>query len=177
MVTSDTHSPAPAWHVRAPAALADGGAHAEVLRREGLWAALRAQVLAFAARGAPSCQWSMDLAPGLPAPQGAFASAICQVLDEMLANVLRHARASDVQVRIRATPADITVLVKDNGRGAPPSAFERADALGVAAMRELCGRYGGWLQIDSQPGQGAQLILSMPLMGLASLGLPVDKRA
>ena len=68
--------------------------------------------------------------------------------------------------------ADLTLLVKDNGKGAPPSAFERSNAFGVMGMRERAGHHGGWLQIDSEPGQGTQVILSMPLACA-----PVQERA
>ena len=66
-------------------------------------------------------------------------------------------------IRIRATSGELTLLVRDNGKGAPPSAFESHDAFGVMGMRERAGHFGGWVQIDSQPGQGTQVILSMPL--------------
>ena len=105
----------------------------------------------------------LDIDPGLPAPQGMHATAIFSIFEEMLGNVARHAQATEVLIRVRATPGDLTLLVKDNGKGAPPSAFERTDAHGVMGMRERAGHHGGWLQIDSQPGQGTQVILSMPL--------------
>ena len=129
----------------------------------GLWATLELQAKAFTDTGPAQCEWSMDIAPALSAPEGPMATAIYRIFQEMLSNVSRHAQATKVQLRIRATPSDITLLVKDNGRGAPPSVFDRHDAHGIAGMRERAGHFGGWLQIDSQPGQGTQLILSMPL--------------
>ena len=110
-----------------------------------------------------TCHWTIDIAPNLPAPEGDQATAIFRIFQEMLSNVARHAQASDVTIRVRATPGDLTLLVKDNGKGAPPSAFERADAYGVMGMRERAGHHGGWLQISSEPGLGTQVILSMPL--------------
>ena len=53
-------------------------------------------------------------------------------------------------------------MVKDNGRGAPPSAFDSTDAYGVMGMRERAGHFKGWLHIDSQLGQGTTVILTMP---------------
>jgi nitrate/nitrite-specific signal transduction histidine kinase len=55
------------------------------------------------------------------------------------------------------------LLVRDNGRGAPPSAFERADALGMAHVRERAAQLGGWLYVESQPGLGTKVILTLPL--------------
>lgn len=130
---------------------------------QGLWATLAQQVQDFIDGSALCCEWSIDIDAGLPAPQGAHATAIASIFEEMLGNVARHAQATEVLIRVRATPGDLTLLVKDNGKGAPPSAFERTDAHGVMGMRERAGHHGGWLQIDSQPGQGTQVILSMPL--------------
>ena len=135
----------------------------EPLDAQGLWATLAEQVQDFIDRSALRCEWSIDIDPGLPAPQGMHATAIFSIFEEMLGNVARHAQATEVLIRVRATPGDLTLLVKDNGKGAPPSAFERTDAHGVKGMRERAGHHGGWLQIDSQPGQGTQVILSMPL--------------
>jgi signal transduction histidine kinase len=53
--------------------------------------------------------------------------------------------------------------VQDNGKGAPPSAFESSDAYGVMGMRERAGHFGGWLHIDSQMGLGTKVILTIPM--------------
>lgn len=149
----------------------DGGPVADVWHDgNGLWSMLAMQLQAFMDHsGGLVCHWSMDIMPGLPAPRGVFASAVAHIFHEMLSNVARHAQASDVNIRVRATLSDITLLVKDNGRGAPPSTFERHDAYGIMSMRERAIAHGGWLQIDSHPGSGTQLILSMPMRGTAAL--------
>lgn len=142
------------------ASLPDLQAH---LAQQGLWATLARQVQDFSGAGPWVCHGSIDIEPGLPPPEGDRAMAICCIFDEMLGNVARHAQANEVTIRVRGAPGDLTLLVKDNGKGAPPSTFERADALGVMGMRERARDHGGWLQIDSEPGQGTQVILSMPL--------------
>lgn len=134
-----------------------------ILDHQGLWATLEWQVQDFIDSSELRCLWSIDIDPGLPSPEGDHATAIFRIFQEMLSNVARHAQSSEVTIRVRATPGDLTLLVKDNGRGAPPSAFERPDAYGVMGMRERAGHHGGWLQISSEPGQGTQVILSMPL--------------
>jgi PAS domain S-box-containing protein len=134
-----------------------------ILDHQGLWATLEWQVRDFADTSELACQWAIDIAPGLQAPDGPLATAVFRIFQEMLSNVARHARATELDVRISATPSDITLRVKDNGRGAPPSAFDRPDAWGMLGMRERASHFGGWLHVDSQPGQGTQLILSMPL--------------
>lgn len=134
-----------------------------ILDHQGLWAALEWQAQEFADSSELRCVWSMDIAPDLSEPDSPLASSVFRIFQELLSNVARHAQATQVEIRISATPSDITLVVKDNGRGAPPSAFDSTDAYGVMGMRERAGHFKGWLHIDSQLGQGTTVILTMPL--------------
>lgn len=128
------------------------------------WAAgLAAQAQAFIHSHGLSGHCVMDIPPGLQVPEGPLSTAVSRILQELLSNVASHSQASEVNVRISAHASDITVVVKDNGKGAPPSAFDRSDAHGVQGMRERAGQLGGWLHIDSQMGLGTQVILTLPL--------------
>jgi signal transduction histidine kinase len=133
------------------------------LDQQGLWATLAWQAREFAEHADLRCHWSVELAEGLTAPRGPMASAVSGIFEELLSNVGRHARASEVEIRVSATRSGIALLVKDNGRGAPLSVFDRADSLGIVGMRARAERFGGWLHIDSQPGLGTKVILTVPL--------------
>jgi nitrate/nitrite-specific signal transduction histidine kinase len=109
------------------------------------------------------CNWSMEVDPQLAMPGPHMSRAVLQIFDAMLDNVVQHAHANRVDIRVRAQDDDITVLVKDDGRGAPPSAFESRNAQGIAGMRECAIQLGGWLDIHSQVGQGTTCILTVPL--------------
>ena len=139
-----------------------------ILDHQGLWPTLEWQAQDFKDSSEMRCHWSMEIAPGLSAPEGPLATAVFRIFQEMLSNVARHAQATEVEIRICAMPSDLTVRVKDNGRGAPPSVFNSPTAYGVMGMRERAGHFGGWLHIDSQLDKGTQLILSMPLYQLAA---------
>jgi PAS domain S-box-containing protein len=134
-----------------------------ILDHQGLWATLEWQLQDFIDASELACDWTLDIHPQLQAPEGPVATAIFRIFQEMLSNVARHAQASQVEIRVRAQPGELTLLVKDNGRGAPPGAFERPDAYGVMGMKERAAHHGGWLQIDSRVGGGTQVILAMPL--------------
>lgn len=140
--------------------------------RSVLWEALARQIQALGERMGLSCQCGQDIADDVPGPAPSLVADMALIVQEMLLNVARHAHANVVQVRIRASHSDLSVLVKDNGRGAPPSAFDRPDVGGVALMRERAQRLGGWLHISSHLGQGTQLILSLPYDRLSSLPNP-----
>lgn len=134
-----------------------------ILDHQGLWAALEWQAQEFMDSSELVCEWSIDIAADLAAPEGPMATAVFRIFQEMLSNVARHAHAQHVDIRVRAEDSDITILVKDDGRGAPPSAFDAPTAYGVMGMRERAGHFGGWLDIHSQVGSGTMLILTMPL--------------
>jgi signal transduction histidine kinase len=108
-------------------------------------------------------QWHLDVAAGLAAPSEAMAEALASIFDQLLDNIVRHAHPTEVALRVSAHASDLTLVVKDNGRGAPPSAFDRFDAHGVLDMRRRAAQFGGWLHIDSQMGVGTQVILTLPL--------------
>lgn len=134
-----------------------------ILEHQGLWASLAWQAQDFCDNSELQCAWSVDIAPNLLAPDDPLATAVVSIFDEMLSNVARHSLASRVEIRISAHASDITLVVKDNGKGAPPSAFDSFSAHGVKGMREHAGQFGGWLYIDSQMGQGTTVILTMPM--------------
>jgi signal transduction histidine kinase len=92
-----------------------------------------------------------------------MAEAVCSIFDQLLDNIVRHAHPTEVALRVSAHASDLTLVVKDNGRGAPPSAFDRFDAYGVLDMRQRAAQFGGWLHIDSQLGVGTQVILTLPM--------------
>lgn len=78
---------------------------------------------------------------------------------EALHNVLRHAKASEVAVRIRPEPAHWSIWVEDNGRG-----FERANP-GGSQLEKLYARAAqlrGHLEVDTAPGNGTRLRLIIP---------------
>jgi two-component system sensor histidine kinase UhpB len=85
---------------------------------------------------------------------------IYRVAQEALTNVARHAGATTVQLRLRDTQAGIVLTVRDDGRGMPEGAS--ASSHGVRGMRERAMLVGATLLIDSRPGTGTVIELSIP---------------
>ena len=99
----------------------------------------------------------------LPAEQE---SHVYQIVREALANVIKHAGASNARVVLERTSKSLRVSVEDDGSGAgiarhrPGSSPD--DHYGVEIMRERARRIGGHLRIVSAPGKGTQVRLSIP---------------
>ena len=96
----------------------------------------------------------------------AYELPLFRVIQEGLNNAGRHAHASSAQVRLELDPAGaVTVSVRDNGRGFDPSKLNPADPpgyFGLRQMRERILALGGTLDIHSAPGQGTELLITLP---------------
>jgi signal transduction histidine kinase len=89
---------------------------------------------------------------------------ITQIAREALSNVVQHAEASQVSVNL-AYQGDATKLaVIDNGRGVDLEALSEHvhPGQGVANMRTRARMLGGELNLESEPGQGFRLLLTIP---------------
>lgn len=93
--------------------------------------------------------------------------SLFRVLQEALANVHRHAAARHVEVELFVAPDQVTLEVRDDGRGFPcPSdlgALIRSGHFGLAGAQERMSLIGGNLQLQSDPAGGTRVRASLPL--------------
>lgn len=144
----------------------------EALANVGLVEALREQCEALGYRtGARVTVEIGDLPPEEQLPPNAQ-DALFRIAQEALANVARHARATNVHVRLGRTmdpeepeepeePAALELEVRDDGQGFDPD--QEAPGIGLRSMRERLQPLGGRLEIASRAGAGARLIARLPL--------------
>jgi PAS domain S-box-containing protein len=95
-------------------------------------------------------------------------TALYRVVQEALTNVTKHAQAQNVMIELRREDRTISVSIHDDGIGfeVPAVLAKRGQrGLGLIGIRERLHALGGTLQIDSQPGQGTELIVAVPLKG------------
>ncbi len=81
------------------------------------------------------------------------------IAQEALNNVLRHANASEVIVRLRAAEERVELCVEDNGAGFDPSAATAG--MGLANIRERAMAIGGDVTITSDPARGTTLVVTV----------------
>ncbi|MBI3961250.1 MAG: GAF domain-containing sensor histidine kinase [Deinococcus sp.] len=84
---------------------------------------------------------------------------------EALANILKHARASAVQVRLTTAGSRLVLSVHDNGVGFDPARAEGEAHHGLRNMQERALALGGTLRIESARGQGTTVAVEIPLAG------------
>ena len=89
--------------------------------------------------------------------------AIYRIVQEALSNVRRHAESSGALVRLCVEGGKVVAEVVDRGKGfAAPQAMDRGAGLGLVGMRERATMVGGILTIESVPGAGTRVRVSLP---------------
>ena len=91
--------------------------------------------------------------------------ALFRGAQEGLANVVRHASARRVEVRLERSENMLRVIVRDDGTGFPASvlAGQTSNSSGIAGMRERILAEGGEVRLENPPDGGGLLVLQIPL--------------
>jgi signal transduction histidine kinase len=88
-------------------------------------------------------------------------TALYRIVQEALVNVLKHAAASRVTVRLSRSGKTVSLVVQDDGRGFDPGGV-RDGGLGLVGMRERVALLGGRLTVESSEGGGTLLRVEVP---------------
>jgi PAS domain S-box-containing protein len=108
---------------------------------------------------------------GHPKPLGDdIKTVLFQAVRELLANVIKHARATQCEISLAITGnEELTIEVEDNGNGFDVtrlgSPAEETDGFGLFSIRERLEPLGARFGIDSRPGAGTKATLVVPLSG------------
>ncbi len=96
-----------------------------------------------------------------------------QAVSELLVNVVKHAQARNVEVSMRRQDETLKVEVGDDGVGFQPPQTEprrrERCGFGLFSIRERLRPYGGTLEVQSAPGAGTHIILTVPLARALSM--------
>jgi PAS domain S-box-containing protein len=133
--------------------------HPSILDDLGLGTALRSLCEDFAKWEGVSVTW--ELTDGARNFSQAVATCLYRVAQESLRNVSRHAQASAVHLVLREDGQGISLSIRDNGQGFEVDGL-LSRGLGLVSMRERACLVGGTLCVDSQPGQGTIVKVSIP---------------
>ena len=132
-----------------------------VLDDLGLAAAADWLTQGFSARTGIPCELAASRDLTLADP---YATTIFRVLQESLTNVAKHAKASQVEVTLEKTDAEVTLTVRDNGSGFAVDAPRRPASYGLLGMRERAALLGGNVHIDTSPGHGTCIEVRLPIV-------------
>ncbi len=90
------------------------------------------------------------------------ARAASKALSAALDNVVRHARATRVDVRATLGPKGLVVVIDDDGRGFDLSTAETPISTGLLSMRERTAAHGGGVKVERRPEGGSRVVLAFP---------------
>lgn len=85
-----------------------------------------------------------------------------RIVQEALNNVVKHAAATGVWVTLVTTAEAVTLTIEDDGKGFDLARPGRPDAFGTLGMRERAALLGGLLTLDSRPGEGTRVRVTIP---------------
>ena len=106
---------------------------------------------------------SLEVGPGDTSVEGEAAVQMYYIAREAIANAVRHARASRLQVRLWGEDGRVCLSVVDDGAGFDPDAAPGPGHFGLTGARERARSVGGELRIESRPGRGTTLFAAVPL--------------
>jgi signal transduction histidine kinase len=134
-----------------------------VLDDLGLGAAIEWQAQQFQARTGIVCHCDCSLERvELTEEQS---TAVFRILQEALTNVLRHAQATKVDIKISKEKGHFVLSVSDNGKGITESEKSEQQSLGILGMRERAHLIGGEIKIKGVERKGTVVIVRVPISG------------
>lgn len=104
--------------------------------------------------------WDLEEVRGLPS---GIEDHLFRILQEALSNILRHARANHINVKMFTLNGQVRLRITDDGVGFDPEE-EKMTSYGLASMRERVIEVGGSLEIYSAVGKGTQLEVRIPVV-------------
>jgi signal transduction histidine kinase len=127
----------------------------------GLEASLRAHLLKTLAN--TSVNWSLDCQQRMTGIPEEMTVAAFRITQEAITNILRHAQAKNLLVRLQRLPEGLTLVISDDGQGFVPADHPaREGQRGMAGMSERVEQLGGTLKVVSEAGKGTHIEARFP---------------
>lgn len=102
--------------------------------------------------------WENGRTPTRLSPE--LETAVYRIVQESLTNAAKHGAAAHAVVRLEEADRQVRIMVNDDGAGFDPSA--KTEGFGLLGMRERVELFDGTLEIDSTPGEGTIVRVSLP---------------
>ena len=100
-----------------------------------------------------------------PVPRKEIRTLLTQSVRELLFNVVKHANVDRAHIHVRTTCTPMEIVVEDEGEGFPTSPLPLSDngsGVGLSSLRDRLGLLGGRLEVQTRPGNGTRVVLTVP---------------
>jgi signal transduction histidine kinase len=130
-----------------------------ILDHLGITAAIEWQASEFKKLTGISCDVDIPNEIILPRDQS---TQIFRIFEETLTNIIRHAEATQVNVRFTDKGDTVVLAVKDNGKGITEAQLQSPGSFGLIGIRERIHSLGGEIIITGSPGSGTEVSVEVP---------------
>jgi signal transduction histidine kinase len=89
--------------------------------------------------------------------------AVLRIAEEAIANAVRHARAGRIDLRAGLDHGSLVLVVADDGRGFRPDRAGDRGGTGLELIRERVRELEGSLDLETAPGRGVRITVTVPL--------------
>jgi signal transduction histidine kinase len=87
-----------------------------------------------------------------------------RMIQELCTNIIKHSQATEVNIYLtQGTPAEINIIIEDNGKGFDPKSIVCKSGIGLKNMEKKVEQMGGTFTIDSILTKGTSIIIDLPL--------------
>lgn len=138
-----------------------------VLDSLGLVAAIEWQANEFQNRTGIRCEVKIELKEAIWDQN--FSTVCFRIFQETLTNIIRHAQATRVDVRLAESEGQLVLTVRDNGRGISEKEIVNTRSIGLIGMKERAAQVGGEVFFFGLPGRGTTVTMRVPLPNSAPL--------
>jgi signal transduction histidine kinase len=134
-----------------------------VLDDLGLVPAMEWQARDWEARTGIECEVASEIGECSVPPE--LGTALFRIFQETLTNVARHAQATEVRARLGSQAGNLTLEIRDNGRGITEEEQRHTRSFGLLGMKERASLLGGKFSILGTEGSGTTVHVSIPHSG------------
>jgi signal transduction histidine kinase len=134
--------------------------HPSILEKEGLVAALQARLAAVENRSGLKTEIKTEGNKQLPI---SIEEELYRIVQEGLNNVVKHAQAKNVRISVKYSETSVCLELWDDGTGFDLLSARESGGMGLRGIEERAQRIGGGLAIESSPGAGTKLTITVPL--------------
>jgi signal transduction histidine kinase len=132
-----------------------------VLDNLGLAAAIEWQAAEFQERTSIRCEVRIEVKETIWDRE--FNTMCFRIFQETLTNIVRHAKATRVDVRLAQVDHELVLTVRDNGRGISEQEVVHARSIGLIGMRERVAQVGGQVFFFGLPDRGTTVTMRVPM--------------
>lgn len=109
-------------------------------------------------------EFNVKFAGGFPKQDGNYEMAIFRIVQEFIANSIKHGKAKKVDLRFTCGKQALEIILKDDGQGFDQSMMLTGSGMGLKNIKSRVQSYGGQIDIKSEQGTGVEFGIVMPFL-------------